>query len=62
MKSKDAGGNTLAGESSEHLGGTASTACDSVFGVVPELADDQNDFTGWPASYSDGTPFPFPNM
>ncbi len=62
MKSEDASGNTLAGESSEHLGGTASTACDSAFGVVPELQDDTNDFTSWPSSYSDGTPFPFPNM
>jgi len=62
MKAEDASGNTLAGESSEHLGAASSTACDSVFGAVPDLTDDTNDFTSWPTSYTDGTPYPFPGM
>jgi len=62
MKAEDASGNTLAGESSEHLGTVASSACDPVFGAVPDLLDNTNDFTDWPASYTDGTPYPFPGM
>ncbi len=61
MKAEDASGATISGESSLHLGESV-TPCDPIFGVVPELADNLNDFTGWPSSYSDGTPFPFPNM
>jgi hypothetical protein len=61
MKAEDASGNTISGESSQDLG-ESTTACDPIFGVVPELADNHDDFTGWPSSYSDGTPFPFPNM
>ena len=61
MKAEDASGATLSGESSLHLGESV-TPCDPIFGAVPELSDNVNDFTGWPSSYSDGTPFPFPNM
>jgi hypothetical protein len=61
MKAEDASGNTIAGESSQHLGASV-TACHPIFGAVPDLAGPTNDFTGWPASYSDGIPFPFPGM
>jgi hypothetical protein len=59
MKAQDAAGATLSGASSATSGGTP---CDPVFGDVPLLADATKDFTGWPASYSDGIPFPFPGL
>ncbi len=61
IKAEDASGNTLSGYSSTSVDPTLQ-ACDPIFGVVPDLTDKQNDFTGWPTSYTDGVPFPFPNM
>lgn len=61
MKAEDANGATLTGDSSETSDPTVS-ACDPVFGEVPTLADASKDFGGWPASYTDGVPFPFPGM
>jgi len=61
MKAEDAAGTTLTGFSSATLDPTASP-CDPIFGDVPLLADATKDFTSWPASYSDGVPFPFPGM
>jgi len=61
MKAEDAAGNTLSGFSSATLDPSA-TPCDPAFGPVPLLADATEDFTGWPASYADGVPFPFPGM
>ena len=40
----------------------AKLVIDPIFGAVPELTDNTNDFTAWPASYSDGIPVSFPNM
>jgi hypothetical protein len=62
MKAEDASGATIAGASSTTVADASATACDPVFGSVPTLTDNANDFTGWPASYTDGIPFPFPNM
>lgn len=61
MKAEDATGKTLSGFSSATLDPSA-TPCDPVFGDVPLLSDATKDFSGWPASYSDGVPFPFPGM
>jgi hypothetical protein len=62
MKAENASGGTITGASSTTAGDANATPCDPVFGNVPTLTDNTNDFTGWPASYSDGNPFPFPNM
>jgi hypothetical protein len=58
MKAEDAGGATLSGASSA----TGASPCDPVFGDVPLLSAATNDFNDWPASFSDGIPFPFPGM
>ena len=60
MKAEDAAGATLLGFSSMSLLDTAAAPCDAAFGVVPNLGDNAKDFSGWPDSYSDNTPFPFP--
>ena len=60
MKAENASGGTIT--SSTTAGDPSVTPCDSVFGPVPTLADGTSDFTGWPASYTDGVPFPFPGM
>jgi hypothetical protein len=62
MKAENASGATIAGASATTAGDANVTPCDTVFGNVPTLTDNTNDFTGWPNSYSDGIPFPFPNM
>jgi hypothetical protein len=62
MKAEDAAGATLVGFSAGSMMDTAATPCDPIFGAVPTLVDSANDFTGWPTSYSDNTPFPFPGM
>jgi hypothetical protein len=61
MKAEDASGATLSGASSATVADPTATACDPVFGPVPTLADASSDFTAFPASYSDGVPFAFPN-
>jgi hypothetical protein len=61
MKAEDASGATLSGASNAS-GTTAVTPCDPVFGDVPLLSDASKDFTAWPASFSDGVPYPFPGM
>jgi hypothetical protein len=62
MKAEAAGGATITGLafSSMSLMDTAATPCDVAFGDVPNLDDSAKDFTAWPTSYSDNTPFPFP--
>ncbi len=62
MKAENASGGTITGASSTTAADANATPCDSVFGNVPTLTDNTNDFTSWPASYSDGIPFTFPNM
>ena len=62
MKAEDASGATLAGASAGSMMDTAATPCDAAFGDVPLLADSSKDFTGWPASYFEDPPFPFPGM
>ena len=62
MKAENSSGGTITGASSTTAGDANATPCDPVFGNVPTLTDNSNDFNGWPASYSDGTPFPFPNI
>jgi hypothetical protein len=62
MKAENASGGTITGASSTSASDPSATPCDPVFGNVPTLIDGKNDFTGWPSSYSDGIPFPFPNM
>lgn len=60
FKAEDASGATLAGGSAGSMMDTTATPCDAAFGDVPVLADSSKDFTGWPASYFDDPPFPFP--
>jgi hypothetical protein len=60
MKAESADGATVVGFNSMMAGDPAATPCDPAFGPVPTLADASNDFTGWPSSYADGVPFPFP--
>ena len=64
MKAEDTLGGTITGLafSSMSLLDTAAAPCDAAFGDVPNLGDSAKDFAGWPASYSDNTPFPFPFM
>ncbi len=62
MKAENASGGTITGASSTTAADANVTACDPVFGDVPTLTDNTNDFKSWPASYSDGIPFSFPNM
>jgi len=64
MKAEDAAGATITGLafSSMSLLDTAAAPCDARFGEVPNLNDNAKDFKGWPDSYSDNTPFPFPGM
>jgi hypothetical protein len=64
IKAEDTTGATIPGLafSSMSLMDTTATPCDPVFGDVPNLDDNAKDFRGWPASYSDNTPFPFPGM
>jgi hypothetical protein len=62
MKAEDAAGATLLGFSSMSLMDTAAAPCDAAFGDVPNVDDNAKDFKGWPDSYSDNTPFPFPGM
>ena len=62
MKAEDAAGATLVGASAGSMMDTAATPCDAAFGDVPVLADASKDFTGWPASYFEDPPFPFPGM
>ncbi len=62
MKAEDASGATLAGASAGTMMDAAATPCDAAFGDVPLLADSSKDFTGWPASYFEDPPFPFPGM
>jgi hypothetical protein len=61
MKAEDASGASLSGASNAS-GTTGVTPCDPVFGDVPLLSDASKDFTAWPASFSDGVPYPFPGM
>jgi hypothetical protein len=62
VKAEDTKGATLVGFSSISLMDTTAVACDAAFGEVPNLNDPAKDFTGWPTSYSDNVPFPFPGM
>jgi len=62
MKAENASGGTITGASSTTAGDANATPCDPVFGNVQTLIDNTKDFTGWPVSYSDGNPFPFPGM
>lgn len=62
VKAEDAEGATLLGFSSMSLMDTTAAPCDAAFGDVPNLGDNAKDFKGWPDSYSDNTPFPFPGM
>ena len=62
VKTEDATGNTLDGESSTHLNENV-TACDPALGTeVPDLQGGANDFTGWPARFDDGVPVGFPGI
>ena len=51
----------FAGASSLALSQSGPGACDPVFGPVPTLADRTDDFTAWPASYSEGV-FSYPGV
>ncbi len=62
MKAEDATGATLVGFDAGSMMDASATACDAAFGDVPVLADPSKDFTGWPASYFEDPPFPFPGM
>ena len=64
MKAEKADGSTLVGFSSASVSDPTGTPCDAVFGGVPVLADPSKDFTGWPTSYYETppVPFPFPGM
>ena len=62
MKAEDATGGTLVGASAGTMMDTTAIPCDAAFGDVPVLADPSRDFTGWPASYFEDPPFPFPGM
>jgi hypothetical protein len=60
MKAEDATGATLVGASAGTMMDMTAVPCDAAFGDVPVLADPSKDFTGWPASYFEDPPFPFP--
>jgi hypothetical protein len=60
MKAEKVDGSTSVGWSTQASDGT--TPCDATFGPVPTLDGSADDFTAWPSSYGDGTPFPFPGM
>ena len=62
MKAEDASGATLVGADAGTMMDSAATPCDAAFGDVPLLANASKDFTGWPASYFEDPPFPFPGM
>jgi hypothetical protein len=62
MKAEDAGGATVAGASATTMMDATATPCDATFGAVPTLANATDDFKGWPTSYADDTPYPFPGM
>jgi hypothetical protein len=62
MKAENAAGDTVVGFNSMMAGDSAAIPCDPAFGAVPTLADSSSDFQDWPASYSDGQPYPFPGM
>ncbi|GEJ57406.1 hypothetical protein [Anaeromyxobacter diazotrophicus] len=54
MKAEAADGTTVKSWSAA----AGAQPCDPLFGAVPDLADAANDFKDWPASYSDGVPYP----
>ena len=61
MKAEDATGATVPGLAA--AAGTPESLpapCDAAFGEIPLLTDASKDFTGWPASYFEDPPFPFP--
>ena len=60
MKAENAAGGTLVGFSSASVSDPTGTPCDPAFGDVPVLADSSKDFTGWPTSYYETPPVPFP--
>jgi hypothetical protein len=60
MKAESAAGGTLVGFSSASVSDPTGTPCDPAFGDVPLLADSSKDFTGWPTSYYETPPVPFP--
>jgi hypothetical protein len=62
MKAEDASGATIAGANATSMMDASATPCDATFGPVPTLENATNDFKDWPASYADGTPYPFPGM
>jgi len=62
MKAEDASGATLVGFDARTMMDASATPCDAAFGDVPLVADPSQDFTGWPASYFEDPPFPFPGM
>jgi hypothetical protein len=62
MKAENAGGATVAGASATTMMDATATPCDTTFGAVPTLANASDDFKGWPTSYADDTPYPFPGM
>jgi hypothetical protein len=62
MKAENATGATLVGFDARSILDATATPCDAAFGDVPVLADASKDFTGWPASYFEDPPFPFPGM
>jgi hypothetical protein len=64
MKAEKADGSTLVGFSSTSVSDPAGTPCDTAFGAVPDLVDSKNDFVGFPKSYYETppAPFPFPGM
>lgn len=61
MKAEDSTGATIVGQSHE-ANGTDASACDGVFGAVPTLADDTNDFDFSTIDFTGTTPYPFPGM
>jgi hypothetical protein len=64
MKAENTTGGTVVGFSSASVNDPAGTPCDAIFGDVPVLADAGKDFTGWPTSFYETppVPFPFPGM
>lgn len=58
MKAEAADGTTV--KSWPAVEPTGVTACDPIFGAVPDATDAKNDFAAWPTSYSDGVPYPLP--
>jgi hypothetical protein len=61
MKAEDAAGATIVGGSHE-VNGTDASACDPIFGVVPTLASNANDFDFSQVDFTGTTPYPFPGM